>query len=307
MKDLPLNMLRAFALVYETGGVRPAARKLGVTHSSVSRHIHELEKWMEIPLFEPKEGRSLRFTASGSQLGQQSLEALNNLENAVGNIREARWGNSIVIQTTPSIATRWLLPRLAAFEEEFKWVELSITVDQRVRSLPDNNADMSLRMGPGPWPGEFSTPFMHDLLIPVMSPHYWQEKGRPEEVGSLENLRLLHDRDPNCSWRVFTQQVEIELPNLRAGPRYSSTDLVLRAAEQGLGVALARLSMAEDSLKSGQLIAPFKHCAAPLENAYWVMKQGHGLARKTEEVFEKWLLSEGQRTNQYLFKFGQSE
>ena len=43
MRRLPLSALRAFAAVFETGGVRPAARALQVTHSAVSRHVRELE------------------------------------------------------------------------------------------------------------------------------------------------------------------------------------------------------------------------------------------------------------------------
>jgi len=50
MQRLPLSALRAFAAVYEAGGVRPAARALQVTHSSVSRHLHELEAWLGVAL-----------------------------------------------------------------------------------------------------------------------------------------------------------------------------------------------------------------------------------------------------------------
>jgi LysR family glycine cleavage system transcriptional activator len=50
MKDLPLNALRVFALACAKGGVRSAARELGIAHSSVSRHLAELEKWLGVPL-----------------------------------------------------------------------------------------------------------------------------------------------------------------------------------------------------------------------------------------------------------------
>lgn len=43
MNDLPLVALRAFAIVYQTGGIRAAASKLGIAHSSVSCHVRELE------------------------------------------------------------------------------------------------------------------------------------------------------------------------------------------------------------------------------------------------------------------------
>ncbi len=43
MRELPLNALRAFAAIHATGGVRAAARELRIAHSSVSRHLAELE------------------------------------------------------------------------------------------------------------------------------------------------------------------------------------------------------------------------------------------------------------------------
>ena len=57
MKDLPLNALRAFALVYAHGGVRAAARELGIAHSSVSRHLGELDRWLGVPLLRAEAGR----------------------------------------------------------------------------------------------------------------------------------------------------------------------------------------------------------------------------------------------------------
>ncbi len=57
MKELPLNALRTFALTITSGGVRAAARELGVSHSAVSRHLGELEKWLGRRLFERTAGR----------------------------------------------------------------------------------------------------------------------------------------------------------------------------------------------------------------------------------------------------------
>ena len=83
MKDLPLNALRAFAVIYETGGIRPAARSLRVTHSSISRHVRELESWIGLSLIEVPEGtRSLRFTDQGEALGRSALAGLRELETA---------------------------------------------------------------------------------------------------------------------------------------------------------------------------------------------------------------------------------
>src|SRR5689334_8093844 len=115
MQKLPLSALRAFAAVYEAGGVRPAARSLRVAHSSVSRHLAELQRWLGVDLFEkPRAAKGpLVFTVQGHALGKAALEGLSALATAVESARELRRANSVVIGSTASFAARWLIPRLA--------------------------------------------------------------------------------------------------------------------------------------------------------------------------------------------------
>ena len=76
MRDLPLNALRAFACVLETGGVRPAARELRITHSAVSRHLRELEAWLDVPIIEAGGGRRpLALTPQGLELARHASTA----------------------------------------------------------------------------------------------------------------------------------------------------------------------------------------------------------------------------------------
>ncbi|MCI0674063.1 MAG: LysR family transcriptional regulator, partial [Myxococcaceae bacterium] len=103
MRDLPLNALRAFALVYEHRGVRAAARELGVAHSSLSRHLAELEAWVGVPLTRESGGRrGLAFTPQGEALGRAALAGLREIERAAASLREARSPSSVVISTTAS-------------------------------------------------------------------------------------------------------------------------------------------------------------------------------------------------------------
>src|SRR3979409_1726379 len=126
MHDLPLNALRAFALIYEHQGLRAAARELGVTHSSLSRHLAELEAWLGIRLTDGTRGRlGLALTAQGEALGKATLAGLKEIERATEARREARSPSSVVISTTASFAVRWLLPRLPRLEARHPKVAVS--------------------------------------------------------------------------------------------------------------------------------------------------------------------------------------
>ncbi|KLN58974.1 LysR family transcriptional regulator [Kiloniella spongiae] len=272
MKNLPLNAIRAFAAVYETGGIRPAARLLEITHSSISKHVQELEAWIGVSLIDREQGvRTIKFTPQGEDIGRVALENLNDMASAVEAVRESKQGNAVTISTTPSFAARWLLPRLQDFNATFPWIELSIVVDQKLNFAADHGADLAIRMGQGPWDGLECTPLMDEQLFPVMSTSLWLKVGRPTELSALEELPLLHDRDPQASWqRWLSEQDSLDF-DTRSGPRFASSDLVLRAAVQGLGVALARGRLVEDDLATGLLIKPFEGKEAMLAQAYWLL------------------------------------
>ena len=272
MNELPLNALRAFAAVYAAGGVRPAARNLGISHSSVSRHLSELEAWLGVAITESPGGRrGLKFTADGATLGKAALDALTELEDATMRVREARSASSVVVSVTPSFATRWLLPRLPSLEQQHPEIEVSVHVDQKPVQLEAGKTDIAIRMASRPPRGAQFKALMDDSLYPVMSPEYWERAGRPARPEELARLRLLHDRDPNASWAQWRAEHGPEDLEVRTGPRYTSSDLVLRAAAQGQGVALARHRLAVDDIDAGVLVRPIRDRSVSLGTSYWLL------------------------------------
>jgi LysR family transcriptional regulator, glycine cleavage system transcriptional activator len=272
MNDLPLNALRAFALTVAAGGVRAAARELGVSHSAVSRHLLELEKWLARPLFERSRGRAgIRPTAQGRQLAARITRALREMSSAAQEVRERRSAFTVTVGAAPSVAARWLMPQLPRLEKAHPRIEVSVLVDQRMTDPREAGCDLSIRMGRGPWPGVDATPLMSDTLCPMMSPAAWERAGRPSTPAQLTGLKLLHDRDPNASWAAWRERFGPPDLEVRRGPRFDSSDLVLRAAVHGLGVALARGRLAEMDMASGALVRPLGDLSIELPDAYWVV------------------------------------
>lgn len=274
MRDLPLNALRVFALACEHGGVRAAARELGIAHSSVSRHLAELEAWLGVPLAREKGAGRCGWapTQQGESLGKAVLAGLRDIEAAATSIREARSPFAVTLSTTPSFAALWLLPRLPALERAHPRIELSVLVNQHVEDLQAGGIDLAVRMGAGPWPGSHCEPLMDDALYPVMSPEFWKGAGSPTSPQALSRLRLLHDRDPNSGWDSWRRQFGPASLNLQRGPRFASSDLLLRAARQGQGVALARGRLVMDDVAAGLLVRPFGQREVRVENAYWIVR-----------------------------------
>jgi LysR family glycine cleavage system transcriptional activator len=296
MRSPPLNALHAFALAVDKGGVRAAARELAVSHSAVSRHLSELERWLGVTLFDRSGGaHSFVVTPQGQRLAGAVLGAMNDIRSATDAVREQRAHHAVTLSIAPSFAARWLLPRLSAFERGHPHIEVSILVDQRLDDLRTSGSDLAVRMGPGPWPGVAAQRLMDDALYPVMSPEAWKKAGQPRVLADLCHLRLLHDRDPNASWSTWREQHGPENLDVRKGPRFSSSDLVLRAAAQGLGVALARHRLVTDDLAACVLMRPFGAYSIGIDNAYWIITRPAGQERAVTRVVIAWLKQAAER------------
>jgi LysR family glycine cleavage system transcriptional activator len=290
MAGLPLNAIRAFATVYSAGGIRAAARALAVTHSSISRHVAELETWLGVALIgDAASRRALVFTPQGEAFGKAAVASLAELERVAASLREVRSEGTVTIATSPSIAVRWLLPRLAALEAAHRTLEISVIVDQRVQDLEAVGADVAIRSGAGTWADVDSRPLMMDALYPVISPAYHAKLGRPDRPAALARMRLLHDRDPQAGWDAWRAVFGPASLDVRRGPRLASSDLVLRAAMLGQGVALARHQLVRDDVAAGVLVRPFGELAVDLGMVYWLVLPTHAHPRPATQTVVRWL------------------
>jgi LysR family glycine cleavage system transcriptional activator len=294
MKELPLNALRAFALVYSRGGVRAAARELGIAHSSVSRHLAELDAWLGGSLIRESAGRrGITFTPKGEALGRATLLAFTEIERAAAALRDVRGVHAVTLSATPSFAARWLLPRLPALEAAHPAIELSVVVDQRLDDLRLGETDLAIRMGRGDWPDVRCEPLMDDELYPVISPLAWNKAGRPRRPEHLIGLKLLHDRDPNASWESWRRLHGPKSLEVRRGASFASSDLVLRAAIDGRGVALARHRLAAPDVAAGTLVRPIEGLSVKLGTAYWIVLPKHARVRAATMTVVAWLKKQG--------------
>src|SRR5699024_4720116 len=135
-------------------------------------------------------------------------------------LREARSERSVVVTTTASFATRWMLARLPRFETAHRGIEVSVVVVQSLNQPRQGAADLAIRLARGPWPDLHCEPLMDDCLYPVMSPAAWVASGRPDKPSALSRLRLLHDRDPQASWASWKHEYGPSSLDVRSGPRF---------------------------------------------------------------------------------------
>lgn len=149
-----------------------------------------------------------------------------------------------------------------------------------------------MRMGSGPWFDDKCEPLMDDALYPVATRRYWNSIGERQPGRALAKARLLHDRDPASAWERWFAVHPLQGIDVRAGGRFTSSDLVLGAAAEGLGVALARDRLAARDVSAGLLVRPFGAATVSMSRAYWLVQPPDREPRPAVHALAQWLRSQ---------------
>ena len=252
MARLPLNTLTAFRTVGELQNLRAAAAVLHLTHSAVSQQIRGLEGQLGFELFE-RRGRRVVLNPAGEALLRSVQSALSQLDDGVQAAAAAASGAAQRVRVTvlPSFAQRWLLPRMGRWRERHPDLALEIDASHQLVDLQREGFHAGVRQGRGPWAG-LESERLFDVPMPLIV------------VGAPAAARRLLGAQPDALAREpLLGDAEIwQLWFAAAGLRtqvttvavFNDAGLMLQAAEQNLGLALARELLAADALHDGRLV-----------------------------------------------------
>jgi LysR family glycine cleavage system transcriptional activator len=252
MSRLPLNTLTAFRSVGELQNLRAAADVLHLTHSAVSQQIRGLEEQLGFELFE-RRGRRVVLNPAGEALLRSVQTALSQLDDGVQAAAAAASGAAQRLRVTvlPSFAQRWLLPRIGRWRERHPGLALEIDASHQLVDLQREGFHAALRQGRGPWAG-LESERLFDVPMPFVV------------VGSPSTARRLLGAQPEALARepLLDDSALWDLWFAAAGLRtrvtpvasFNDAGLMLQAAEQSLGLALANELLAADALHDGRLV-----------------------------------------------------
>jgi len=157
--SLPLPAVRAFEAAARLGGMKAAAAELGVTPAAVSHQIKALERYLGAALFERRH-RAVAPTAAGLRLAAAARNAFDGLRGALDALSDAgliAGPATLTISAAPSLAAKWLAPRLHRFQAARPDIALRLSSDEALDDPGgDRRIDVALRYGPGPTPRRFT-------------------------------------------------------------------------------------------------------------------------------------------------------
>ncbi|HEX7111104.1 MAG TPA: LysR substrate-binding domain-containing protein [Mizugakiibacter sp.] len=285
MSRAPLMALQAFVLAARTGNLSRAAAQMNLTVSALSHQIRGLEERLGRRLFE-RGPRGVAPTADGSRLLDLIGVPLESIEHALQQYHAPRH-NALTVSLMPSMASGWLVPRLPRFVARHPQIELSLQSNGALVDFDREPVDLAMRYGPGQWPGVQAEHLFDEWLTPVASPALLQRLGRPK-LHELGQWPLLGD--PSGSWKEWFELYGGQPPR-RFVTHFSDREALQRAASEGLGVAMIRLTMARPLLDNGMLVTLFDERMRSQYQHYLVYPP-RMRGQAAFEAFRAWMLEE---------------
>ncbi|WP_323119675.1 LysR substrate-binding domain-containing protein [Burkholderia alba] len=276
----PLQTLRAFEASVRLQSFTRAADALALTQGAVSQHVRALEAQVGRPLF-VRERHGATPTPAAHALALQVRQGLSVLERAFEPTRAGRAAvagppaETLHVGVLPSVAARWLEPRLPRFRALHPSIEIALHPDVRLAPLGKRDrVDVALRYGPGSWPGVVAEKLMDETVFPVASPAYRNRDGIPPRAAAdlLSATLLRHHAQP---WEPWLQAARLDLTEHPRAPRFSDPEALIDAVLHGRGVALARRSLIAPELASGALVRVSKVAIVDVYAHYVVWRDGH--------------------------------
>jgi LysR family transcriptional regulator, glycine cleavage system transcriptional activator len=287
----PVQALRAFEAAARHLSYSRAAEELSLTHGAISHHIARLEKDLGGVRLFVRDGQRMLLTDAGQVFVidiRQGLKLLTEaMDNARTKPRRTGTARALAVSVLPSLAARWLVPRLARFQSGHPEVDIAIHPNVSLAALDGRDGvDLAIRYGPGRWHGLRSTPLMKSFLFPVCSREFL---ARTQLETPVELLKTTLLRNPRQKWRPWLLVAGLDVPEPTQGPVFDDAGLLLQAAAAGQGVGLARAALAADDLAAGRLIRLFDVAIEDDYGWFVVWREPLQCNRSDFDAFRAWL------------------
>lgn len=246
-----LSALRAFEAAARLRSFKKAAEELAVTGTAISHRIRVLEEYLERPLFLRKV-RAVELTRDGQILLAAVSSGFQTIAVAIEQVRQPRRA-SVTLSATPAFATKWLVPRLAAFQTAHPDIDLHVHASNEPVDVNAGTAHLAIRYGHGHYQGVTTSLLLEDQFAPVASPSLLAKICKDASQWPLIHFDWYRPPPVDLTWSAWARETGRKPSELSGGIRYSEESHAIQAAVAGQGVALLSLLLVEDELRMGLL------------------------------------------------------
>jgi LysR family transcriptional regulator, glycine cleavage system transcriptional activator len=285
----PLNALKAFEAAARHESFTRAAEELCVTQGAVSHQVKALEMALGLKLF-TRERQRLIITEHGRDYLAVLRDAFDRIALGTERLRQRRSTGALTVSTSPDFAAKWLVNRLGHFLDAHPEIDLRVSATMHHVDFAREDVDVAVRHGEGDWPGLDAVRLSPEHLFPVCSPKLMSGPRAIREPADLLKHPLLHMEDRQ-NWARWLETAGVPDTGAVHGPVLNRASMLIDAAVDGQGIALARTTLAAWDLLNGRLVRPFP-IALPLTKTYWIVCTKATASLPKIVAFRDWLLAE---------------
>ena len=265
MSDIPftLDQLRILKAISTEGSFKRAADSLYVSQPAVSLQVQNLEKQLNVPLFD-RGGRRAQLTEAGHLLlsyGEKVISLCQETCRAIEDLQNLQ-GGTLIVGASQTTGT-YLLPRMIGlFRQKYPDVSVQLQVHSTRRtSWAVANGQVDLAIIGGEVPTELQEtlniiPYADDelaLILPVFHNLAQEEAIQKEDLYKLKFITL----DSQSTIRKVIDKVltryAIDPKRLKIEMELNSIEAIKNAVQSGLGAAFVSTTAIEKELQMGVL------------------------------------------------------
>src|ERR1700686_4108276 len=268
-----IDAMQAFVAVADLHGFAPAARKLGLSPSAVTRLIAALEDRFGARLLQ-RTTRQVALTDIGARYLERARRILADVEEAEGAAEGERTRPSgrLVVSAPVGFGRLHVSPVMSAYLKRYPEVSSELRLEDRMINLVEDGVDLAVRIGHLADSTLVARHVGEMRRIVVASSGYLEAHGEPktpEAVASHETIQFGATAAPP-DWRFVEGSREIRVMTT---PRFitNSSDAAIQYAEQGGGLTRVMAYQAAEAIKAGRLrivLAKFEPPALPIHIVY---------------------------------------
>ena len=258
-----LQAMKIFERVVDEGGFAAAARAMDMSPPVVTRMVAELEQHLGTRLLQ-RTTRKLALTDAGESYLQRVRAILHEIDDAEAAASTRDLRGTIRIVAAPVLATNFLAPMMAAWHAHYPKLMLDVSMDAYAASRVDE-FDVTIMVAGEDFDANIvARPLVQGEAIVVASPDYLERRGIPRQPQDLIHHDYLRDSSapvrlqsgPGRKLRLQSLRADVpdEEVDAPAVLQSVSTELLMRAAVDGAGVAVTSRLLAEEHLARGELV-----------------------------------------------------
>ena len=268
-----LDAMHAFVAVADLQGFAPAARKLGLSPSGVTRLIAALEERLGARLLQ-RTTRKVALTDAGARYLERARRILADVEEAESSAEGERTRPSgrLVVSAPIGFGRLHVSPVMSRYLARYAEVSAELRLSDRMINLVEDGVDLAVRIGHLPDSTLVARHVGEMRRIVVASNAYLKRRGEPKTPQAIASHDTIQfgAATAGAEWRFIEDGREIRvLP----APRFTtnSADAAIQYAEQGGGLTRVLAYQAAEALKRGRLkivLAKFEQPAVPIHIVY---------------------------------------